>query len=62
MATIKIKTAVPIADSKIHKGYIEKNPTQPEGAFVAESHEIVGKEATVEAEPIGKNKGIAKKK
>ena len=60
MAKIKSKPLVPMADSKIHKGYNEINPTQPHGAFVADSNEIVGKAATVAAEPIGKNKGIEK--
>jgi len=58
MATIKSKTPTSLADSKIHKGYNEKNPTQPEGAFVAASNDIVGKAATVAVEPIGKKKGI----
>lgn len=61
MAKIKSKTAEPIADSKIHKGYNEKNPTQPEGAFVAASQDIVGEEADIVPEPIGKEKGIDKK-
>lgn len=61
MATIKRKKPEPIPDSKIHKGYNEKNPTQPQGAFVADSNEIAGKEASDAAEPIGKNKGIEKK-
>ena len=61
MAKIKSTTAVPIADSKIHKGYNEKNPTQPEGAFVAASQDIVGKAAAIAPEPIGKEKGIDKK-
>ncbi len=58
MATIKNKKLVPMADSKIHKGFNEHNPTQPQGAFVADSHDDVGKDAAVAAEPIGKKKGI----
>ena len=60
MSKIKNKPAEPIADSKIHKGYNEKNPTQPQGAFVADSQDIVGKAAAVPLEPIGKEKGIDK--
>ena len=61
MAKLKSEPAEPMADSKIHKGYNEKNPTQPEGAFVAASQDIVGKAAAVAPEPIGKEKGIDKK-
>ena len=61
MAKIKSKKAELIADSKIHKGHNEKNPTQPQGAFVAASQDIVGKAAAAASEPIGKEKGIDKK-
>ena len=61
MAKIKSKKAELIADSKIHKGYNEKNPTQPQGAFVAASQDIVGKADAAAYEPIGKEKGIDKK-
>ncbi len=61
MAKIKSKRTELIADSKIHKGYNEKNPTQPQGAFIAASHDIVGEEAEAAPEPIGKEKGVNKK-
>ncbi len=56
MANTKIDTSTVEADKKTHSGYNEKNPTQPQGAFKADSME------TKSNTPVKKsNKNILKK-
>jgi hypothetical protein len=39
MAKLLKKEIKPVIDKSTHKGYNEKNPTQPQGAFKADSME-----------------------